>query len=140
MKERSGNCLCGAVKVTATLGDEVHACHCRMCQRWTGSALLSIEAPADAVSFDGAENISCHASSPWAERGFCKICGSGLFYRVTAPGPHEGKHYLAVAIFDDTDGMKLVGEIFHDRRLGVFEYAGNTHKKTEAQVLAELGG
>ena len=140
MKERTGKCLCGAVTVTATIPDEAHACHCRMCQRWTGSALVSVEAAADAVSFGGEENIATHASSAWAERGFCKVCGSGLFYRVTAPGPHQGKHYFPVAIFDDTDGMKLVGEIFYDCRHGVFEYAGDTHKKTQAEVMAEFGG
>ena len=31
--------------------------------------------------FNGEENIERYSSSAWAERGFCKRCGSSLLYR-----------------------------------------------------------
>lgn len=141
MTTRTGQCLCGAITMSArTDAKEVEACHCRMCQRWTGSALIALEVGADALQIEGAESLAIYSSSSWAERGFCRTCGSCLFYRVTAPGDHQGKHYVPVGVFDDVEGLRLAGEIFHDRRLGVFEYAGETRKKTEAEVMAEFGG
>lgn len=39
---RSGHCLCGAVRITVTdPPQELGACHCGMCRRWTGSAFLA---------------------------------------------------------------------------------------------------
>ena len=38
----NGNCLCGAVTVTATPAeDHMHICHCDMCRAWTGSGLIA---------------------------------------------------------------------------------------------------
>ena len=46
-----GHCLCGAVRITvAHHGGFTGACHCRMCQRWSGALFVSFNAPADAVT------------------------------------------------------------------------------------------
>ena len=46
-----GHCLCGAVSVRVTgHGGFTGACHCRMCQRWSGALFVSFNAPADAVT------------------------------------------------------------------------------------------
>jgi hypothetical protein len=37
----NGSCLCGAVTLsTTTMSPLVSACHCNMCRKWGGSALL----------------------------------------------------------------------------------------------------
>jgi hypothetical protein len=41
-----------------------------------------------AVSFDGEEHLSVFDSSKWAERGFCRSCGTHLFYRIKETGQH----------------------------------------------------
>lgn len=47
----SGHCLCGAVTITVDGAHDprVGACHCRMCQRWSGGLFLCFEAEASAV-------------------------------------------------------------------------------------------
>ena len=37
----------------------------------------------DQITWSGADNLATYTSSDWAERGFCKICGSSLFWRLT---------------------------------------------------------
>lgn len=141
-ENRAGQCLCGAVRFSVRGAEaDVGACHCKMCQRWTGSALLTVTVPAEGFEvLAGEDELKTYASSPWAARTFCDTCGSGLYYEVTAPGPHQGARYLAAGTLDDLEGLRLGHEIFHDRRSPVFDYAGDTTKKTEAEVMAEFGG
>ena len=41
-----GHCLCGAVSFEAEVEKrESHACHCGMCRRWSGSAMLAVTVP-----------------------------------------------------------------------------------------------
>ena len=88
---RKGKCLCGAVSFTIRdLNADFGACHCKMCQRWTGSTYMSLTVPADTIAFEGKENIGRYQSSEWAERAWCKNCGSNLWYQVTAEGPYSG--------------------------------------------------
>ena len=77
----TGGCLCGAVRYeTSTLPIWVGHCHCRLCQKHSGSAFST------GVMFRGdnvvwlAEKPAVYESSPGIERGFCKICGSTLSF------------------------------------------------------------
>ncbi|GEM_PF-4418387 len=77
-----GNCLCGAIRITAiNINNNVGACYCGMCRKWGGGPLMAVNCGTN-VSFEGEDNISVFNSSDWAERGFCKKCGSHLFYRL----------------------------------------------------------
>lgn len=82
----TGGCLCGAIryKVSGPVLD-TNFCHCRMCQRFTGSPVSagSVYASDALVITKGAPKY--YRSSPFAERGFCETCGSSLFYRPTLP-------------------------------------------------------
>ncbi len=137
--QRTGQCLCGAVTYTAKgLRDELSACHCGMCRRWAGGAFLAIST--EGVAWQGEDNIQTIQSSDWAERGFCKKCGSGLFYRVTAPGKFHGVTSLAFGTLDDQSGLSLTKEWFIDRKPEAYTFAGEHHTVTEAEVLAMFGG
>ena len=131
MTEHSGHCLCGAVSFTATeVEAEHHACHCEMCRRWAGSPLLATSAAG--VAFAGDENIGIYDSSEWAERGFCKICGSNLFYRLKA----TGGYHMPVGVFDDQSAFQIKGEIFIDRKPPGYDFAGDHPRLTEAETMA----
>src|SRR5690625_3920515 len=81
-KTVEGECLCGSVRVTAQpKTNQFGACHCGICSQWGGGPLLAVECE-DRVSFEGDSHIGIYASSEWAERGFCKQCGTHLFYRL----------------------------------------------------------
>ncbi|HEY6916812.1 MAG TPA: hypothetical protein VI381_04155, partial [Allosphingosinicella sp.] len=66
-----GQCLCGAVtaRVRPTRA-HIEACHCTMCRKWGGTALLSVQCGSD-VEIEGEAHVVRYQSSAWAERGFC---------------------------------------------------------------------
>jgi hypothetical protein len=79
----TGGCLCGAVRYECSVEPLMaFNCHCRDCQRATGSAYASaFFVPRTAITITGEVKYydvtgdSGHTLS----RGFCPICGSRLF-------------------------------------------------------------
>lgn len=134
---KTGSCLCGAVKYTlAKEPTEFGACHCDMCRKWSGGIYLGLEVPADAVEISGTDSLTSYTSSPWAERVFCKTCGSSVYYRVTAPGPHEGTYHFGAGTLDDPGDAKLIGEFFIDNKPEGYSFAQKTHQMTTEEVMA----
>jgi hypothetical protein len=134
-----GRCLCGAVAFDATPKSMTfHACHCDMCRRWTGSAMLAVAVPADGMRLEGGEHIRTIASSGWAERGWCDRCGSSLFYRVTIEGPMQGQYHVPLGLFDEPEAFEFTSEIFIDRKPASFAYAGSRRTMTGAEVEAQF--
>jgi hypothetical protein len=130
-----GSCLCGAVKFTVRkISHSIGACHCGMCRKWAGGPWLGVDCGSD-VSFGGAENISVFNSSDWAERGFCKKCGSNLFYRVKK----TNHHFMPVGLFDETGSLMLDHQIFIDKKPHYFDFSNKTENMTEAEVFAKFG-
>ena len=100
----TGGCQCGRVRfrVTEPLGQAV-ICHCRMCQRASGNAFAPL-VNVTGVEFDGEPDR--FASSDIAERGFCRDCGTPLFYEG-----HSGQGLnLMVGALDDPDAA---APVFH---------------------------
>ena len=79
--EASGGCQCGAVRYHATaMLDNAHLCHCRMCQKAVGNIFAAlVAAPNDAVTWTRG-TPAVFMSSQHVERGFCRDCGTPLFY------------------------------------------------------------
>lgn len=109
----SGSCACGAVQYTihhdqddddksnisGTTSDPHKAlaiCHCTTCQAWSGGMFVYIEVKAENVTLleKHKEFLTLWQSSEYGERAFCKICGSSVYCRITAPGPMEGIHHF----------------------------------------------
>ena len=133
--ERRGKCLCGAVRITAkNAANKVGACHCDMCRRWGGGPFMEIACGTD-VSFSGEENISVFDSSEWAERGFCRKCGSHLFYRLKGTGEHQ----VPVGIFDDNEGLRFDHQVFIDEKPSFYRFANETDDMTGAEIFAKYG-
>jgi hypothetical protein len=127
-----GSCLCGAVGVTAkTMSKKVAACHCSMCQKWAGGPLMAVDCGTD-LSIQGEENVVIFNSSEWAERGFCKKCGSNLFYRLKG----DSKYFLPVGLLDSTKELTLDHQIFIDQKPEYYCFANETHNMTGAEVFA----
>ncbi len=131
-----GGCLCGAVRFEAQpLEMHSHACHCEMCRRWSDSAFLAVPVRADAIRFEGEENIRRFASSDWAERAFCGVCGSALFSQLR----ESGDLFVALGLFDEPDALPLTSEIYIDRKPAAFAFAGERERLTKAEVEAQWG-
>lgn len=137
---RKGKCLCGSVSFSIRdLNPNFGTCHCKMCQRWAGSALLGLTVPADTITFEGMENIDRYQSSDWAERAWCKNCGSGLWYQVTAQGPHSGVYHMPIGLLDDTSGLNMDREIFVDLKPDCMVLAGKRQRLDTAATVALYG-
>jgi hypothetical protein len=82
-KEHTGSCNCGAVRFR-TRGElrEVIACHCSQCRKQTGLYYAATNVLDSELDLEGVENITWYRSSPDARRGFCKTCGSALFWKM----------------------------------------------------------
>jgi hypothetical protein len=138
---RTGRCLCGAVQFVATnAGTDIGVCHCRMCQRWTGLALMALTVREADLAITGSEHVMTYASSDWATRSWCGKCGSNLWYRITADGPHKGNYEIPIGLFNDPDGFTLRRELFADRRPDAYRIAGDHAQLTEAEVIAMFSG
>jgi hypothetical protein len=129
---KTGGCLCGAVRFVAQgVETEHHACHCGMCRRWSGGAPF-FGTTVQSVVFSGSE-LARHASSQWAERGFCRACGSNLFYFLKPTQTYT----MCVGAFDDAASFRLTREIFVDHQPAGYAFAGERPRLTEAQVFAD---
>lgn len=129
----SGQCMCGAVSLTAEPDvAELHACHCEMCRRWTGSAFVEVDVKPAGLRVDGP--VKRFASSSWAERAWCDSCGSTLWYKVTLPG-HE-RYSVSAGLFDNAGGLHLAKEIYIDSKPDGYAYSGERQVKTKAEMEA----
>ena len=123
-------CLCGAVTLTATkVAPEFTACHCGMCRRWGGGPLLTVEC-GDDVRIEGSESVAVFDSSKWAERGFCKSCGTHLFYRLK----HSQQYEIPLGLFGDKISPSFRLQVFIDRKPPGYAFADDTEELTEAEV------
>jgi hypothetical protein len=138
----TGRCLCGAVRLAISdLPRGFGACHCEMCRRWTGSAFLAVETPADRVTVDGSADVARLQSSDWAERAWCARCGSTLWYRVTTPGtPGFGSYEIPLGLLDDANGLAFETEIFADCCPDSYAFAGGETRErlSRAETFAKF--
>jgi len=129
MNNASGGCLCGKVRFTAeNVEHDFDTCHCAMCRKWCSSPFFT--AMVSGVTFEDDEHLRIYDSSNWAERGFCKSCGSNLFYRLKS-----GQYFVSVGAFDDPAPFKLVREVYIDHKPGGYAFEGELLQLTEAQVI-----
>jgi hypothetical protein len=99
----TGGCACGRVRFTAQVrDDEAYLCHCRMCQRATGSVSIAFKSMQQAdVAWEGEPDW--YDSSPIARRPYCRECGTSLGFQFKEG---SAKMDLTVASFDDPSRFK----------------------------------
>ncbi|TQV70643.1 GFA family protein [Denitrobaculum tricleocarpae] len=102
MNKQSGGCACGAVRYEASGKTEfAFHCHCRKCQRITGSGHASAFAlHRDDIELTGEvrefEQMADNGAATYS--GFCPKCGSPIFSRTVR---FPDRLYLHVATLDD---------------------------------------
>lgn len=127
-----GECLCGAVRITANeASHSVCACHCETCRRWAGAPFMEVGC-GQAVTFDGEEHVAVYASSDWAERGFCRQCGTHLFYRLKS----TGEHMVPVGLLGDSDALKFEKQVFVDEKPAYYRFENDTQNLTGPELFA----
>ena len=91
-----GSCLCGAVhlEIQEPLEHSPEACHCSQCRKQTGSFLIAVNVRRTALRVEGNESVAWYQSSEKVQRGFCRVCGSTLFWKPNI----EGYEWTGVAM------------------------------------------
>lgn len=106
----NGACLCGKVTIKATLDRDVVACHCQQCRKQTGHFVAATRAPDVNLHVQGAEHLTWFAASGTAKRGFCKHCGSVMFWKA-----NDSEHTSIMAgCLESPTGLTLVSHIYVD--------------------------
>ncbi len=135
----TGSCLCGAARFSFDQSaPEAAACHCGMCRKQSGGIVMSIQVPADALDIQARDTIRIYKSSQWGERAFCSTCGSGLWYRLVAPGPQHGTYYINMGTLNDTSGITLTHELFIDDKPEAYALEGDHQRITGAEFFAMI--
>ena len=107
MPKVEGGCLCGAVRYTSDAEPAmVAACHCRSCQKATGSGhTLNLAVPADSVRLAGEVKRfqSPGGSGKEVRRVFCPECGSQLMIEANL---FAGMMLIAAGTLDDPNWVQ----------------------------------
>ena len=114
----TGGCLCGAVRfqVAGVLRDVVN-CHCSMCQKLHGSFGAHSKARKSDITLIEDRGLKWHRTSKIAQRGFCKECGSSLFWR---PDEQDATGILAGSL-DQPTGLNTLGHIFISEKADFYD-------------------
>jgi hypothetical protein len=121
----TGSCLCGAVRyeVRGPLRQVVN-CHCGQCRKFHGHYGAYSSAAAKDISITGYRNLKWYRSSNIARRGFCKECGSSLFWERLKSGAIG----IAAGTLDAPTKLKTIRHIFVDHRGDYYRIADRLRK------------
>jgi len=130
----TGGCLCGAVRyqVSGPLRDVVN-CHCSMCQKVYGVYGAHTKARKVNIAITKDDGLAWYKTSDVAHRGFCRECGSSLFWEpfdLDATG-------IAAGSLDGPTDLKTMGHIFVGEKSDFYEI-GDDLPQFEASSNGEL--
>lgn len=126
-----GGCACGAVRYRVTSAPMiVHACHCRNCQRQTGSSNAVnalIEADRVIVRSGRIEEHLLDTPSGRGQRvARCSACKVALWSNYLAANLGESLRFLRVGTLDDPGLMPPDIHIFTKSKLAWYAIGGGT--------------
>ena len=134
MANTSASCLCGKVKIVATVDDKsYHACHCSICRRISGGPMMAVHVGSE-IEISHANTISIFSSSDWMERGFCSNCGTHLYVKMK----EADDYFIPVWLFEDSDNFKFNLQIFIDDKPDSYCFKDRTIEMTGAEVFEKF--
>src|SRR5262245_19343219 len=114
----TGSCLCGAVtfRTHGTLRGIVY-CHCSQCRKQSGHFYAATNVSDDCIEVAGADMLHWYAASAKARRGFCRNCGSTLFWK------HKELDYVSVlgGAFNQPTGLQGACHIYVEDKGDYYE-------------------
>jgi hypothetical protein len=133
-RKETGRCLCGKVQLQANnMSLHMGACHCDTCRKWGGGPYLEADCGSDVV-FSGEEHITVFNSSEWAERGFCRHCGTHLFYRLK----ETQDHMVPVGLFDNDEGLTFTRQVFVNEKPSYYSFSNKTDNISGDELFAQF--
>ncbi len=129
----TGRCLCGAVRyrVRGPLRD-VTACHCEQCRRTSGHFVAATTARLDDFALVEEGGLAWYRSSAEARRGFCRTCGSSLFWQPTG----GDRICIMAGTLDQPTGLTTSMHIYADQVADYHAVPEGMATRTGAEYLA----
>lgn len=120
-----GSCLCKKIKFEiSTSPKQINLCHCKMCQKFSGSAFgsfMRVETSGFKIT-EGKEFEKIYNSSDFAARAFCSECGSSFRY-IYKESPELT--FVATGCLDDDPQIKPRHHIFVKDKAPWYEINSN---------------
>ncbi|HEY5567423.1 MAG TPA: GFA family protein [Gammaproteobacteria bacterium] len=123
-----GSCLCGKITYEAAkIGPNVTKCHCKICQKTSGSAYGDYTtAPIDSFKWTSGERLlTKYESSPGNFRNFCSVCGT----HMPTGHPAMGIYFIQPGTLDSHEPLVESSHMFlrssaswHKRQQGLAEF------------------
>lgn len=122
--EVTGGCLCGEVRyeIRGPLRNVIN-CHCSKCRRSHGHLAAYASTRRENLVFTKQNGLKWYRSvtdeAPDVHRGFCKECGSSMFWDP------RGAENIAVSAgsLDSTEGLKTIGHVWVSQAGDYYEIA-----------------
>lgn len=107
----TGSCLCGGVsyEIDGPVRNVVN-CFCEQCRKTSGHHVAATKVNKDHLTFVTNKTLDWYECLPNVHRGFCKTCGSSLFWE-NRNADDNGIAIMAGAL-DAPTNLKTIGNIF----------------------------
>src|SRR3546814_360645 len=133
----AGSCACGTVLYRASGAlRPVVACHCSQGRKAFTNYGAFTAVARGGLAIDGEADITWHASSPGVRRGFCRRCGSALFWDRAA-GEYVS---IAAGTLDQPTGLKQVRHIYVADKADFYEIGDGLEELPQGQGQASWPG
>lgn len=123
--------MCGAVRleIDEPLEHAPEACHCINCRKQSGNFMVAVNVRRSAMRVDDEASVAYYRSSENVERGFCRVCGSTLFWKPTM----EGYPWTAVALgcLDTAKEFKIAKHTFIKEKGSYYEITDGAPQSQE---------
>jgi len=125
----SGGCLCGAVRFEARAAKpRVVNCHCGQCRRFHGHYGAYVTLKDNDFRLAREDGLAWYESSAKARRGFCRVCGSSLFWR----GVGRDEIDVAAGALDQPTGLRTTGHIFVADKADYYDITDGLEQRPQA--------
>jgi hypothetical protein len=129
---KSGACLCGSVTFELPeISTQVSVCHCSICRRQSAGPVMALHG-AGTPRISGEASLRWYRSTEWGERGFCKTCGSALFWRMV----ESGETFVSAGAIADPGDLVIESHIFVDSKPAYYDFVDRSPRLTGAEVAA----
>lgn len=122
----TGRCLCGEIAFdVAGTPKGASVCHCSQCRKQSGHLWASAYVPRPDLTIKGP--VAWFEASPNAKRGFCRRCGSSLFWAAY----DEDTISFALGALDGPTGLSLAKHIFVADKGDYYEIADSVPQQDQ---------
>jgi hypothetical protein len=103
-----------------------------MCRKWGGGPALGFSC--EEVEVSDPSQVATYPSSDWAQRAFCRQCGTHLYWQLQG----RDLYFLTAGFFPGLTEVPFTEEIFIDERPPYYAFANDTTKLTGEEVFRQF--